>query len=415
MPQGFKDTVDPLTSLKIVHTADLHLGAGLRDATSAEVLELERQKDYLRQLEAIERHAAESESDFVVIAGDIFHTPRPSGYLLDEFAKFVQSLTSHGTKVVCVPGNHDQPRAAQTEPYMKALADVGAPGLYVFRGPDICVLEGARSHRSVRFIALPYLSPQTLEEAEFNRNVRNKLEELKAKKTPMADYTVIVAHLYVEGARLGSEQRLTMLSDYPLPRSVLLDNDVDFVCLGHIHSHQFLDKKMAYSGSVERVDFGEEDEEKGFIQIEERGGRLEARFLNLNCRPLVTLPRTGEPFDLLTEGDPSAVLVNAVRNERLPEGAILRVRVRLGPRQLLPRNVLDDLTREKSLFHWFLQIERIAPQRTQTPPGKGLPMKEFFGNFLQSSFSTSTNREVLSLMRQEGLKIIDEVESERTR
>lgn len=405
----------PLANLKIVHTADLHLGAGLRDVTtSAEMLELERQKDYLRQLEAIERHVTESEPDFVVIAGDIFHTSRPSGYLLDEFAKFVQSLTSLGTKVICVPGNHDQPKAAQTEPYMKALADAGAPGLYVFRGPDVCVLEGARSHRTVRFIALPYLSPQTLEEAEFNRNVRSKLEELKAKKTPAADYTVIVAHLYVEGARLGSEQRLTTLSDYPLPRSVLLDSDVDFVCLGHIHSRQFLDKKMAYSGSVERVDFGEEDEEKGFIQIEEHEGRLDGRFVNLHCRPLVTLPKTGGTFNLLTEADPGAVLLDAVRNERLPQEAILRVRVKLGPRQLLPRNVLNDLAKEKNLFHWFLQIERIAPQRTQRPLGKELPMKEFFGNYLQSSFSTSTNREVLSLVRQEGLKIIDEVESERT-
>ena len=405
-----------MPNLKIVHTADFHLGAGLRDvATSAQALELERQKDYLKQLEAIERHAIESESDFVVIAGDIFDTPRPSGYLLDEFARFVQSLTSQRIKVVCVPGNHDQPRAAQTEAYMKALADVGAPNLYVFRGPDVCVLDGAKSRKSVRFIALPYLSPQMLEAAEFTRLVQSKLEELKAKETPVADYTVIVCHLYIEGARLGSEQRLTTLSDYPLPRSLFLDNDVDFVCLGHIHSRQLLNKKMAYSGSIQRVDFGEEDEEKGFIQIEEQGGDLEAHFVDLNCRPLVTLPRTREPFNLVTEADANAALVDAVRSEIIPEGAILRVRVRLGSRQLLPRNVLDDVAKEKSLLHWFLQIERIASQRTQRTQGKGLPLKEFFGNYLQSSLSMSTNREMLSFVSQEGLKIIDEVESERTR
>lgn len=248
-----------MPNLRLIHTADFHLGVGLRDlATRVQILNLVRQEDYLKQLRAIERHAVESESDFVVIAGDVFHTPRPSGYLLDEFAKFVHSLTSHKIKVVCVSGNHDQPRAGKTEAYMKALADVGAAGLHVFGEPDACVLEGARSRKSVRFIALPYISSQMLSEAEFTRNIHNKLRELRAKELSEADYTVIVGHIYVQGAMFGSEQRLAYLSDYPLPRSILLGSDVDFVCLGHIHRRQLLDKKIAYSGSVERVDFSEE-------------------------------------------------------------------------------------------------------------------------------------------------------------
>jgi DNA repair exonuclease SbcCD nuclease subunit len=43
-----------------------------------------------------------------------------------------------------------------------------------------------------------------------------------------------------------------MLNDYPLPRSILLSGDVDFICLGHIRTHQPLHEKIAYSGSIER-------------------------------------------------------------------------------------------------------------------------------------------------------------------
>ena len=405
-----------MSNLKIVHTADFHLGAGLREvAASAYALELERQKDYLKQLEAIGKHALVCGADFLVIAGDVFHTPRPSGYLLDEFARFVHSLTLKGTKIVCIPGNHDQPRAAQTEAYMKALADVGAPDLHVFRSPDVCVLEGARSRRKVRFIALPYLSPQMIDEQEFTRRIQDKFDDLRAREDLSADYTVVVSHLYVEGAKLGSEQRIATLGDYPLPRSVLLDEDVDFICLGHIHTRQFLHEKMAYSGSVERVDFGEEDEKKGFIHLEERGGGLEASFMDLDCRPLVSVPKTGESFDLVREANPAKALIDAVKRERIPEGAVLRVLVRLGPRQLLPRNVLDEVAEEKKLLHWFLQSERLAPRRTQRTPGKGVAVREFYEKYVEESLGRRAGRDVLDLVKREGLRIIDEVEAEKVR
>ncbi|MEM3709917.1 MAG: exonuclease SbcCD subunit D [Nitrososphaerales archaeon] len=402
--------------LKIVHIADLHLGASLREAPpSAYTLEIERQKDYLKQLDGIARYALTNDIDFLVIAGDIFHTPRPSGYLLDEFAKFIHTLTSKRIRVVAIPGNHDQPRAEHTEPYLKALADVGAPNFYVFRSPDVKVIDGLKSGRKVRFIALPYLSPQMIDEVEFTSRIEAKLNELKAREGPTPDYTVIVSHLYVEGAKLGAEQRIATLNDYHLPRSVLLGEDVDFICLGHIHTPQFLNEKMVYSGSIERVDFGEQDEDKGFVFVEERGGSLQADFINLDCRPLLTVPKAGGCFDLTCEANPAKALVDFVRREAIPEGAILRVLVRLGPRQTLSRSVLDDVVKEKKILYWFTQCERLVQQKVQRMAGAALPIKEFYTKYVEASLARRVGSEVLELVKKEGLRIIDEVEAERSR
>lgn len=405
-----------MSDLKIIHTADFHLGAGLREAAASNyTLDIERQKDYLKQLEAISSHALNSGSDFLIIAGDVFHTSRPSGYMLDEFAKFVRSVTLKGTKVVCIPGNHDQPRAVQTEAYVKALADIGAPNFHFFRTPEVCILEGANSRKKVRFIALPYLSPQMIDEPEFTRIIQEKFIQLKSKESSDADYTIVVSHLYIEGAKLGSEQRIATLSDYPLPRSVLLEKDVDFVCLGHIHTPQFLNEKMAYSGSVERVDFGEQDETKDFVTIEEQGGGLEASFADLKCRPLMTMPKSGGFFDLVNEINPEKSLIEAVRGETIPEGAILRVLVRLGPRQTLSTSVLEEIAKEKSILHWFLQYERLAPQRFLKTPDERLAVRDFYIKYLERSLGLRVNRAILDLVKQEGLKIMDEVEAEKAK
>jgi len=398
--------------LRIVHTADFHLGASLREVSDP-ALEMERERDYLKQLNEISRYALSKEVDFLLVAGDIFNTPRPSSYLLDEFAKFVYALTSHSIKVVAIPGNHDQPRAAHTEAYMKALADVGAPNFYVFRYPEVEVLEGLKSGRRVRFIALPYLSTQMMEEAEFTRRIEGKLNELKARDTPDLDYTVIVAHLYVEGAKLGAEQRIATLNDYPLPRSILLSGDVDLVCLGHIHTHQLLHEKIAYSGSIERVDFGEEGEEKGFIYVEEKGGGLQTNFIRLDCRPMLTLPKDGY-FDLTNEVNVAQALLNAIREEEVPEGAILRILAKLGPRQSLARSVVNDLLKEKKILYCYPQFERTAQHKAQKTGGAAQPIREFFAKYVEASLSKKVGGEVLELVKREGLRIIDEVEAERS-
>ena len=79
-----------------------------------------------------------------------------------------------------------------------------------------------------------------------------------------------MSHCEVEGASYGSEKGLAIANDVTIPLPLLQDKRLSYVALGHIHKHQVLGKNplIVYSGSPQRIDFGEEKEEKGICLVE---------------------------------------------------------------------------------------------------------------------------------------------------
>ena len=90
---------------------------------------------------------------------------------------------------------------------------------------------------------------------------------------------------------------MTLGRDYLLLTSDIALPELDYIALGHIHKHQILNKNpyIVYSGSLERVDFGEENDIKGFCAIEINpsnniGNRVtNFEFIPTNARKFVTI------------------------------------------------------------------------------------------------------------------------------
>ena len=141
--------------------------------------------------------------------------------------------------------------------------------------------------------------------------------------------TVLVGHAHVFGARVGAERLLTLGNDPILNVSVLDLPNVGYHALGHIHKHQAVvtgARAAVYAGSINRVDFSEEDERKGFVLVELQTGKSEWEFVPVKARPFLTI--RSEP---LTDAPTDEVVKAIYKAGPKVDGAIVRLQL-AGPR-----------------------------------------------------------------------------------
>jgi len=113
--------------------------------------------------------------------------------------------------------------------------------------------------------------------------------------------------------------------DVSIPISELADPAWDYVAMGHIHKHQNLTQgrrglpPVVYSGSMERIDFGEEDEHKGFCWVELERGNTSWQFIPVKARPFITLR-----IDVRHAADPTQKVIDIISHKNL-EDAVVRL------------------------------------------------------------------------------------------
>ncbi|GAH77106.1 unnamed protein product, partial [marine sediment metagenome] len=132
---------------------------------------------------------------------------------------------------------------------------------------------------------------------------------------------ILAAHVTVFGAgtSYGSGQSVFLGRDVILPNRLLANPALDYVALGHLHRHQVVredNPPVVYAGSIERIDFGEEKEEKGFVLVEVERGRAQFQFIPLETRTFLTI-------DVEAQGaDPTAQVLEAIASHDLEEKVV---------------------------------------------------------------------------------------------
>ncbi|MCW3052364.1 MAG: Exodeoxyribonuclease subunit, partial [Chthonomonadales bacterium] len=149
--------------------------------------------------------------------------------------------------------------------------------------------------------------------------------------------TILVGHFWVNGARLSSWQQGYFNDMEPkVPLAALTESAFDYVALGHIHKHQDLNPQgfphVVYSGSPDRIDFGEKDEEKGFVLVHLRKGNSDYEFIPVAAgRPMLDI-QVDADCDEPTETILAEIKKHSLRN------AIVKVSYKIGQeRQALVR------------------------------------------------------------------------------
>jgi exonuclease SbcD len=171
--------------------------------------------------------------------------------------------------------------------------------------------------------------------------IESKVTEVVQRLLESADPDlplIMTAHASVGGAKYGSERAVMLGHELVLSNSLIRDQRLDYVALGHIHKHQIVHEghpPAVYPGSIERIDFGEVREKKGFVIAEVSKGQTDWQFIKLHTRRFIDL-------GIVTESS-ETFMADVMR--QLPEpdevvGAVCRVRLTY-PRDWEP--LVDEL------------------------------------------------------------------------
>ena len=251
--------------LRILHTADWHLGQALRGHS--------RDFEHAAVLNSLIEVVRDREIDVLLVAGDIFDSQHPSG---DSQALFYRRLARlHAARpdmsVVIIAGNHDS--AGRLEAPHPLLESFKVSIVGNVRRIDGCInasrhlrtLTDGGGNPILHVMALSYptaaclppISSAEIEEEESNviRSVRTLYDELHEELVPRLSGLpfIVMGHLHVRGATTseGAERRILVGGQHAVPYSIFPE-EAAYVALGHLHKAQSLGPKQTvrYSGSL---------------------------------------------------------------------------------------------------------------------------------------------------------------------
>ena len=264
--------------MKILHTADWHVGRTLRGRSRAE-----EHRAVLDEIVAIaEREAV----DLVLVAGDQFDRAVPSPESEEIVYDALLRLARTGAHVVVIAGNHDNPRRLEALRELLKLADITTAAFVRAPAAGGVVRHTTSSGETACIALFPFQSKRGIVKAEalmggdpddHQKAYSDRCRQIAASLcTEFGTDTVnlVVAHLTVVGAATGGGERSAHIFDYYVPADIFPET-AHYVALGHIHKPQSIGGKcpIHYAGSPFALDFGETHDEHSVLIVEAEAGR----------------------------------------------------------------------------------------------------------------------------------------------
>ncbi|MBC1242053.1 exonuclease subunit SbcD [Nostoc sp. 2RC] len=329
--------------IKILHLSDIHMGSGFSHGRINPATGLNtRLEDFVNTLSRCIDRAIADPVDLVIFGGDAFPDATPPPYVQQAFANQFRRLVDANIPTVLLVGNHDQHSQGLGGASLCIYRTLGVPGFVV--GDTLTTHHIKTRNGKVQVITLPWLTRSTLMTrqeteglslAQVNELLTERLRVVLEGEVRRLDPhvpTVLLAHLMADNATLGAERYLAVGKGFTLPLSLLTRPCFDYVALGHVHRHQNLNKSnnppVIYPGSIERVDFSEEKEDKGYVIVELERGKTEWEFCQLPVRDFCTIE-----VDVSKAEDPQGALIKAIAKYDI-EDAVVRLIYKLRSEQM---------------------------------------------------------------------------------
>lgn len=256
---------------KIAAFADCHIGSYGRKIDERTGLNA-RFLDTSRSLQFVLQDARMHGVDEILFAGDMFRGAKPNP------TELFAVIENYGDpEMTMIPGNHDLPRSAGEESPIKVIGQMigwdyyGRPQIITtpWRYQVAVLPYPNKSWLAASMPGYADLSPQRAD-AMVGAHVESILRGLAAELEPGLP-SILLAHISIDCAELGSEQGIMAGRDITIPLHAIPER-FDFAVLGHIHKPQDFAAQgrpnVFYCGSTERIDFGEQDEQKSYVVLD---------------------------------------------------------------------------------------------------------------------------------------------------
>lgn len=356
--------------IKFIHTADIHFGMENYGKTDPKTGMHTRLLDFVRALDFCIDTAIEKQVDFFLFSGDAYKTAHPTPTQQRMLFKCLMRLYKANIPVVLIIGNHDNPLSFGKAHALNIFGELPLDGFHIIAKPESFVLQ--TKNGPMQIVGIPWPTRNTIsigtkhvlksatEITEYiSRAVSQIIKDFASKLDPKIP-AVLGGHLTVSsGIFSGSEKRAIYGNDPVLLPSQLAIEPFDYVALGHLHRYQNLNPSgypaIIYAGSIERVDFGERKEDKGFcvVEITEKN-KTSHLFIKTPQRPFIQIE-----VKLVPEKDHTEQLLDAIKKHTITD-AVVKIIYHVPPTQ----KDLVDIKAVQMACAPAIYLVGIIPKRT---------------------------------------------------
>jgi DNA repair protein SbcD/Mre11 len=315
--------------MRLLHFSDLHIGMENYGRIDPSTGLSTRLGDFLAALDQVIDYALGNNVDLVIFSVDAYKTRDPNPTHQREFARRIRRLVNAQLPIFLLVGNHDLPNALGRAHSVEIFDTLGVEYVHIARTIGVHRIE--TRHGVLQILALPWVIRSAMLSRDDYKNmpidkldslVTEKLAEMVTLRVGALDRSlpaILCAHGTVEGATYGSERSVMLGQDIVIPKSIINDPAFAYVALGHIHKHQQIHDTppAVYAGSLERIDFGEEHDAKGFVVVDlDEQFKAAWQFVPVNARRFLTI-KADAGYD-----DPTDAALRAISRHNVKDAVV---------------------------------------------------------------------------------------------
>jgi exonuclease SbcD len=265
-------------TIRFLHTADIHFGMENYGHIDPKTGLHTRLIDFKESFEYLVNYAIRENLDCFIFAGDAYKNCYPTPTQQRILIKLFLKLLEHNIPVVIIVGNHDHPGNFSRAHALDVFYHLKHPLCFVCS--KISFVTIPTKSGPLQIISVPWLSAGSIKKErnisskEIKAYVLQEIEKMITSYTKEEIPTVLVGHLTMaSGIFSGSEKSiiegkdpLYYPADFPLEK-------LSYIALGHLHRFQYINEKypdqtpIVYSGSPDKIDFGEKNDVKSFCVV----------------------------------------------------------------------------------------------------------------------------------------------------